>query len=143
MSSIEQQAQTNARNCFVYYRGPSSVQEANLLLPMVTLVIYLDISNKAAIQRVCNRRLDPETGETVHLIHDAQRIKHRLQYLKCRLGDSQDLFTKRLARFEQIWTQLNPMYSSKLWCLDATMGPLAIHHLIKTKIHQMSLDQSQ
>ncbi|KAL0482605.1 adenylate kinase [Acrasis kona] len=101
-------------DAILFYRGPSTVDEA-VLLPTPQLFIVLSIDTNTAIQRASTRRVDEVSGVTYNLIHDEQKIKelgiaHRL---KKRFGDDSDLLKARIERHKARMELIVEYYSNK------------------------------
>ncbi len=92
---------------FLYYGGPSTVEEASKLFIKPDLVIVLDCPNEQMlIDRVIHRRVDTVTGHTYHLINDRSLLQelgllNDRSRLRCRLGDDELLFRQRLMRYRK------------------------------------------
>jgi adenylate kinase family enzyme len=100
---LEDHLRTCTSEVILFYRGPSTVEEA-LIFPKIDLLIVLEMKDREEmIQRVCMRRVDQQTGKTYHLIKDSAEIDRLgiLDRLTCRFGDDRELFERRLDRHEQ------------------------------------------
>lgn len=65
------------------------------------LFIVLQADENELLKRVTNRRIDPVSGETYHLINNPPKDEHVRKRLICRIGDTKELFLARLKRYKE------------------------------------------
>lgn len=105
---------------FVFYRGPSNVDSAAHLMDhariLPDMVVVLRAEDDVLVERICNRRIDPVTRKTYHLIHDPppSNEPHVLRRLVHRLGDERDMFLKRLDKHREMTDPVLELYESRL-----------------------------
>lgn len=120
-NDAKDKANTHDENrLFLFYRGPSNVDSAAYLMDQAhilpDMVVVLRAEDDVLIERICNRRIDPVTRKTYHLLHDPppSNDPHVLRRLVHRLGDERDMFLKRLGKHQELTDPVLELYESRL-----------------------------
>jgi len=103
---------------------PRTAEQAEALLSKVKVdgVLFLHVPDRVLVSRAADRRIDPETGAIYHLkyLPPPDGIASRLVRREC---DDERSFRQRIDVFKSSVRRVLPIFSGKVFKVDATLEP--------------------